>query len=395
MRGKGFDTLQYDAFRYAIAVTGEPQLVSISDAQDASGHEILAYRVEPAGIFVADPNVPDASTTRLVPFDLASGTFGTYFSGTSASAVAAGSGVTYANFVYDAKTALVDWSALAADWAAFEAGTIGAGVFPAYDLTALAGQDDQGNDIWVPLVDGYQTTDDTLTIRISDPRNADQVRMKVFQGTSSTLAAPAGQQVSIALKAGANPLGIYEQGSKPAWTTWEYVDFVRLTVTLGPAESPSAATTGDHWVLTSTTSKLGGPGTFSVVDQTVNSTNGRVTISSDTEYQGGVLHAVTTVSWGPPPASAAPGDTWATTLSAEVNSSFVLVAMGVDAFWTGDGGVAQTEHWRVAVDPGNTTGSSTTDLSWVFPSPYPASGSKIEIVVSSVDDWTYTYTWQP
>jgi hypothetical protein len=79
LRGKDFDALQYEAFRYAIAITGEPQLVSISDAQDKNGHEILAYRVAPAAIFVADPNYPAAR--RLIPFDPASGKFGTYFSG--------------------------------------------------------------------------------------------------------------------------------------------------------------------------------------------------------------------------------------------------------------------------------------------------------------------------
>ena len=227
-RGLGFDTLQYDAFRYAIAVTGEPQLVSISDAQDKNLHMILAYRVDPSGIFVADPDNHGAE--GLIPFDPASGKFGSYFSAS----------VTYVNFVYKAKTAMVDWSALAADWAAFDAGTIGAGVFPAYDLEALAGQDAQGNDIWVPLTDGYQTAEKQLTIWISDPSNAANVQMTVYRGTSSTPDVPAFQQVKIDLSDGENPLGIYEQGMKLG-SDWQYVNFVRLTVVRGPAESPSAA----------------------------------------------------------------------------------------------------------------------------------------------------------
>jgi hypothetical protein len=227
-RGLGFDTLQYDAFRYAIAVTGEPQLVSISDAQDTNLHMILAYRVDPSGIFVADPDNQGAE--GLIPFDPASGKFGSYFSAS----------VTWVNFVYKAKAAMVDWSALAADWAAFDAGTIGAGVFPAYDLKALAGEDAQGNNIWVPLTDGYQTAEATLTTRIFDPSNATYAHMTVFRGTSSTPDVPAGAEVTIDLSAGANPLGIYEQGRKLG-KDWWYVNFVRLTVTLGPAESASEA----------------------------------------------------------------------------------------------------------------------------------------------------------
>jgi hypothetical protein len=232
-RGLGFDTLQYNAFRYAIAVTGEPQLVSLSDAQDQNGHAMLVYRVAPSGLFVADPNYPTG--WRLIPFDSQSGKFGTYVSAANSRDIAAGLGTTYVNFVYKAKTALVGWATLGADWAAFDAGTIGDSLFPAYRLEARAGQDAEGNDIWVPLVNGYQTPEKQLTIRIRDPHDADGVQMTVYRGTSSTLAAPADKQVTIDLTDGENPLGILEEGAKPAWTTWSYVDFVRLTVVMGAA----------------------------------------------------------------------------------------------------------------------------------------------------------------
>jgi hypothetical protein len=241
VRGMGLDTLQYDAFRYAIAVTGEPQLVSISDAQDKNGHEILAYRVDPSGIFVADPNFPASpAALRLIPFDPASGRFGTYSSGVNAQAVSSGD-VPYVNFVYDAKTAIVDWSMLADDWAAFDDGKIGNGIFPVYSLEALAGKDAQGQDVWVPLVDGYQMASSELTLRIQGV--SDYTRLTLYSGTSSTPVAPAKGTITIQLKGGENPLGIYEEGAKPPGNDFEYVDFVRLTVIAGAAPSPSPTPT--------------------------------------------------------------------------------------------------------------------------------------------------------
>ena len=241
LRGKGFDELQYEAFRYAMAVTGEPQLVSISDAQDNNGHEILAYRVSPIAIFVADPNYPGA--WRGILYDNASEKFLSYLSPQSRDATTGDAGVLYTNFVYDAKTAIVDWSALTADWVLFDSGKIGVGLFPVYSLEALAGQDDQGNDIWVPLVNGYQTAEKQLTIRISDPSHVDFVGIAVFRGTASAPAAPANEVVTIDLKDGENPLGIYKQGWKAAVNAWKYVDFVRLTVIVGPAPTPSPTPT--------------------------------------------------------------------------------------------------------------------------------------------------------
>ena len=241
LRGLGFDTLQYDAFRYAIAVTGEPQFVSISDAQDNHGHAILAYRVDPSGIFVADPNYPASpAALRLIPFDPASGKFGTYSSGESALAVASGD-VSYTNFVYKAKTALVDWSALTDDWLAFDDDKIGVGRFPVYSLEALAGKDAQGQDVWVPLADGYQMASSELTLRIQGV--SDYTRLTLYSGTSSTPVAPAKGTITIQLKEGENPLGIYEEGAKPPGNDFEYVDFVRLTVIAGAAPSPSPTLT--------------------------------------------------------------------------------------------------------------------------------------------------------
>ena len=243
-RDKGFDELEYDAFRYAIAVSGEPQYMSISDPQDKNAHAILAYRVDSSGIYVADPNYQGPKNSkRLVPFDTKTGKFGTYLSEWAHDAATGGTGIGYTNIAYYATRALVNWPTLAADWAAFDDGKIGVGLFPAYSLEALAGQDAQGKEVWVPLVDRYQTSEKSLTLRIRDPKGVDSAQIEVFPGLSGTHLAPEAGQVTIQLKDGENPLGIYEQGKQPGWKDWKYVDFVRLTVIGGPAPTPTSTST--------------------------------------------------------------------------------------------------------------------------------------------------------
>jgi hypothetical protein len=389
--------------------------MSISDANDQKGHAILAYRVAPSAIFVADPNYP--AGLKLVPFDSKSGKFGTFLSGVSATEIAKGNATSYVNFVYKAKTALVDWQALSADWAAFDAGTIGDGTFPGYALEALA-KDAQGQDVWVPLVDGYRTADKQLRVRLRDPQDADDARMRVYRGTSSTpagtaimpasgsstIATPQQRQVTIDLTDGENPLGFLEEGSKPAWDSWKYVDFVRLTVTLGPAASPSVVT-GGGWVLAAT-EPGGGPGASSYEKPgeklTVESSNGRIAVSYN--YDGPPhRNEVSSVSWGPPPASAAPGDTWTTALSAEGTCSFDIdeqgwaVSVSVIAIWT-EAGQKGTRDWSAGADCQK--GSASTPLSWAFPVHDEFSGDKLEIAVSGGDShggdsWTYRYEWRP
>jgi hypothetical protein len=232
------DQLQWDAFRYAMLITGQPQFVVLKVAGEPGGHAVVAYAASRSGLWVADPNFP--GKLRDIEWDWNARGFKAYDSGANATS----STKHYDRIAFYGKTALIDWDRIGTFWAQVDDGTIGAGVFPAYDLVALA-QDDQGNDIWVPLVNGYQTGTKQLTIAIRDP--VDDVRISVYRGTSSTLAAPADQVVTIDLTDGENPLGIYEQGSKTAWKTWQAVDFVRLTVILGavptPGPTPTAAAT--------------------------------------------------------------------------------------------------------------------------------------------------------
>jgi hypothetical protein len=227
------DRTAYDAFWAAMALTGEPQLIRISSAPGDGGHTMIVYRVTADRLFIADPNYP--GRLRTIHYDDTTGKFGPYASGDNAANIAANGVKVYTRFAYVPWQTSHSDAAISAHWAEFQDGTAGDAIFPTYDLDVLAGQDENGNDVWDPLVDGYQTSEAQLTIRISDPRKVDNVRMKVYRDTSSVMAAPAGRLVTIQLKAGPNALGILEQGAQPAWTTWMYDDFVRLNVINGEA----------------------------------------------------------------------------------------------------------------------------------------------------------------
>jgi hypothetical protein len=420
-RNSHFDALQYDAFRYAMAVTGEPQLVSLYDAQGAHGHGMLVWLVTPRGMYVADPNWPAGlAAQHVIPFDTNSGSFGTYSSGVNALAVAQGQETAYTEFVYTAKTALVDWPALAADWAAFDASTIGNGVFPGYKILVY----DEARRVWTELTDGYHTDRSFVDLDVVGPASVDFTGLTVKRGVTTIKDGGFNQHqrhatLRIRLDPGDNEFGFVITFSQQDWVRtvntpapshevrdWLYVDFVRRHITFGPAPSPTAAT-GGRWVLTST-ERDSGPFASSYEKPgeklTVDSSSGRIAVLYN--YDGPPnRHDESSVSWGPPPASAAPGDTWASTLSATGTCSGDIDyawAAGVDAWaeWTeaGEKQFYGPSEWSATVDC--TRGSGSAALSWAFPAHGQFTGDALEIDVSGGDShghdaWTYHYEWRP
>ena len=353
------DQTQYNAFRYAMKATGEPQLILIWDEAEKSGHAMLVYRVSPNGLFVADPNYPGGY--RLVPFDSSTGKFGTYLSASNARDIAEGNGTTYALFIFAAKTAMVDWATLGADWAAFDAGTIGNGQFPAYSLQVL---DASAN--WVPLTDGYRTSESTLDIRVADTAHKGVTKLSVYRGTSSKAVQTEVTTASIDLDEGDNPLGILVKGNKPG-EALSWVDFVRLTVVLGPAVSPSKAA-GGRWHKNQTVPLKGTDG----------STDGQV---ADLAMEDG---SKPTATWGPPPDDVSAGGVWSTKLEATANAT---LSVYIDYYV---GSQPHHEEWTVA--------SGSKDLTFTFPDYGPTvqfTGIVVKAVAGDVSDtWTYYYEWK-
>jgi hypothetical protein len=501
------DRMTYTSFWTAIAATSEPQMIRISKAADDGGHTMLVYRVTADRLFVADPNYP--GRLRTIRYDAATGKLSPYSSGDNAGNIAAEGATVYTRFSYVPWQTSHTSDAIAAHWADFQNGQAGDTVFPGYDLEALAGIDENGQDVWEELVDGYATTDKQLTIRISDPQHLDNVRMKAYLGTSSKEVVTPGRQITVELKDGNNALGLLEQGHKTGWASWQYVDFVRLNVVKGPsatltfdpstpkdgqtdvgiplkvaasaipatakhvsfvwkydgvavdddpydapysdplvsqanhaftesgnrtvevvlydttasthtvlarakwtvailgaspshAASPTTASAGGHWVL-ATSKQLGGPlaSSFSKPGEklTVTTTNGSMTTYYN--YDGPPhRHETGSSTWGPPPASAAPGTVWNMTLSAQGSCSYDLdlswaEGIGASVLWV-EGGEFHNQSWSASATCDK--GSASAQVSWTFPT-YRGQGDEVEIDVSGGDEhcedgWTYTYEWK-
>ena len=228
---KADDAYTYAAFKVAIAFSGEPQVIGMRHQARAGGHAMIVYRVTPEWLIIADPNYP--AQYRAIRYDAATG-FGSYLSGANAAEIATKGPTSYTKFAF------LPWrgdstieAALAKDWADFENNKAGDAVFPKYALEALAGTDAAGTETWVPLVDGYTSQEKQLKIRLRDPTNANDVTMRVYDGTSTTVLGAWNAVQTINLKDGDTPLGIAIYFSKPQWSAWGYVDFVRLNVVRG------------------------------------------------------------------------------------------------------------------------------------------------------------------
>lgn len=123
------DNLVYNAFGFAMLITGEPQLIGVSGGRDGKrvSHEMIAYGIYKDGILVADPN---DQKSHSIPYK--DNRLATY----------SGSEVNWDMFYYDAKSSLVSWDKVQARWAELKrGGKIGENVFPAYTLSLT---DDKG-----------------------------------------------------------------------------------------------------------------------------------------------------------------------------------------------------------------------------------------------------------
>ena len=223
---------QFYAFAYAILTTGEPQYVGMY--RDAGGgHAMIVYAVTEDALLIADPNFPGAY--RTITYDPDTGALGPYTS----SLKAGDPDMTFESIGYYAKTALVDWNGLGGRWEQFLDGSIGAGAFPTATLEVRE-VDEDGDESWVPLVDGYEVEEDqdSITVRMAgiDTWNA---RLNVYQWTDLTVTGVWDQAVSVPLEKGMNRLGFEYRGWSWSDSTDAWVDFERIRVQRGdPEEAP-------------------------------------------------------------------------------------------------------------------------------------------------------------
>ena len=212
--------LAYDAFRYAMAVTGEPQLVFVK--RPGAAHAMIVYKVDPGHLWIADPNFPGEA--RSTTFDWETRTLAPYV----------GTG-TWPTLMYAAKSAIVPWSDLATAWGEFEDGTIGNDIFPKVEFFVLHPGEDPDQE---PLVSGYETDQASITLRGS---SAVDTTMTIYRGDQLTVSGGVGDDTIVPLAVGENEIGILSEApnisSPAAW--YEWAQFKRFTIVrVGPAPSP-------------------------------------------------------------------------------------------------------------------------------------------------------------
>jgi hypothetical protein len=131
------DELTWNAFAYAMQLTGEPQLTAIF-SEAGGGHAMIVHRIQDGNLYIADPNFP-GNTKRKILYTF--GMFIPYNSGTNAQEIAAGNGKDYETIQYWAKSTIVDFGRIAQRWTEFKNKTIGNDKFPQYRIVY---QDDKG-----------------------------------------------------------------------------------------------------------------------------------------------------------------------------------------------------------------------------------------------------------
>lgn len=236
MWGSADGQLTYEAFRAAIALTGQPQLIRISTDTDGGGHTMIVYRVTPDWLLVADPNYPGIG--RRIRFDPASGKLGPFLSGNNAAAIAAGSNVSYSRFAYVPWQSSVSEATVAAHWAEFESDRAGDAVFPGYNLLVASGKDADGKPVFVPLTNEFTTAEPSVEIEVGALYDGSVSRLYTYRGTSSTpIVARPHFKETLNLEPGENAFGFAIWGRKGNGI--EYVDFVRLTIIRDEQATPT------------------------------------------------------------------------------------------------------------------------------------------------------------
>lgn len=225
------DAYQYYAFAYSILLTGEPQYVGLY-ASAGGGHAMIVYGVTEDALLIADPNYP--AEYREISWDAGAEVLGPY----EARANAAEPPQPYEMIGYYAKSALVDWTGLGGRWQEFVDGTVGDGLFPSGTLEVRE-EDEDGDEVWVPLVDGYEVDDDTesITVRLVAPNFND--RLRVYRWDTELVLGPWDAAVTVPLEEGVNRLGFETLGWVWAKSATSWVAFDRLDVVRGePDEAP-------------------------------------------------------------------------------------------------------------------------------------------------------------
>jgi hypothetical protein len=393
-------------------------MIRISTAPNDGGHTMIVYRVTADLLYVADPNYP--AKLRTIKFDPASGKLGPYSSGASATAIAANGDTSYTLFAYVPWRSHATEATVASHWAEFEANKAGDAIFPGYGLRVQADTGADGKPAWEPLVDGYQTDKDSVTVDLTQLSDGAASRLTVYPGTSSTPVGPAAFRQTLKLAEGANAFGFYVTGRNTTGTDaagnpvyeWNFVRFVRLTINRGPA-SPSPEASGGSWMLVKSEPR-GGQAEIKAPADADNGTDATISDGSIrlTHWDAPDRSDATglKVTWTSPPAQGAPGDEFKGSVTAaatcpagsESGATFTGAVGAVLDPSAGGHAFAYTEATcasKSASDSGTFTFPTHADnLSMSNTNNVPGDTFEMRAEASVLlwsGAWIYTYEWRP
>lgn len=242
--------LTMNAFTYAMAVTGEPQYMSIGGEKvnadgttSYAGHAIIAYEIKDGRIYVSDPNYP-GNMDRCVIYD---GTgFQAYSSGLNANDIESGKGILFTKINYVATSAMVDYSTIENEYEKMLKGTVGNTEFPAYSVKLAVPENDQGDYKWVDCpeelkIDSAENAKmgefyrDKIKIMIETPYSGVTVSLcKGLNdcGTVETKVTDSNGDATfdVVLTPGVNDIGFFVYYQAPNSNAAQYIDFKRIMV---------------------------------------------------------------------------------------------------------------------------------------------------------------------
>lgn len=274
LRYNGYDRWQFELFRYAMYLTGEPQYVTMGTKSAPGGHAIIAYAatvgtfftdkgasVSGAQIWVADPNAP--YSLRSLRFDTDAEQFLPY-----TSALSAGSApLAFDAIGFAAKSAMFDWDLIATRYEEMLAGTVGDPKFPSVDAFQRVTDPATGVGSWVstatPTPDAagaielvfWAGNDPTLVLIYEDGGTVPVARASVDEnGGIRTIArlAPGLSGHTYKMVVYAKPLGADRS---------KFVDAKPLTIAPVPAPTTTTSTAPPTTLAPSTTATTTAPPT--------------------------------------------------------------------------------------------------------------------------------------
>jgi len=235
----------FNAFKYAIKLTGMPQYVAVWDPgflKPDVGHALVVYKATNDGLYVSDPNHP-GQKDRMIRFE--NGKFQTYYSGNDSLATHGFldwyNNYKFTRFEFCSTGAFIPWNDIRDLWKKVEYGTIGDVQFPKPAITA---KNDLG--VFVPISDNFRTTQSAIEIQCSVPGD-NTAGFYILNENSNPATTDFPMNYGLTtypLAVGKNRLGVVVWATPPGGSRQYWVDFQWVTVQRDGGTGPAVQITG-------------------------------------------------------------------------------------------------------------------------------------------------------